>query len=287
MPEGMIEIIQSIPHGTNMINSYNQYRDEGHTVGSNTAMLAEACDASISGATVEDGMSGDTDFPYMTMKTLATMGERSVCAGTEGLKLTGVPDGIGAYLVDDDTVRVVYQSESYGPLRYESYPLPLNDGAFTMGGSMVQYIDYDRHLMADFLSHDGPASDMVVGVGNLIETAYNLRGEPIGPRTRGEATTYGAHFGNTDADGNYVVAEEPSETDWFYQSFCSAHLEEKHQWGDGIGVEDDLFMTNEEWINYLPGSSFVGIGVSRSTMGFRQIYWSVQYGSFPHSSDSL
>ena len=31
------------------------------------------------------------------------------------------------------------------------------------------------------------------------------------------------------------------------QSLCAAHLEEKHQWGPGIGVEDDLFITNEEW----------------------------------------
>lgn len=54
------------------------------------------------------------------------------------------------------------------------------------------------------------------------------------------------------------------EADWFYQSFCSAHLEEMHQWGAGIGLEDDVYFTNEEWINYAEGNpKFVGIGVSR------------------------
>jgi hypothetical protein len=42
------------------------------------------------------------------------------------------------------------------------------------------------------------------------------------------------------------VAER--ESDWTMQSLCSAHLAEKHMWGAGIGFEDDVFLTNEEWI---------------------------------------
>ena len=42
-------------------------------------------------------------------------------------------------------------------------------------------------------------------------------------------------------------------------SLCSAHLEEKHQWGAGIGVEDDLFLTNEEWTSYKDGAPYTGI----------------------------
>jgi hypothetical protein len=75
---------------------------------------------------------------------------------------------------------------------------------------------------------------------------------------------------STTAEGNYVVTEPPMEADWFYQSFCSAHLEQKHQWGEGIGLEDDIFFTNEEWNTYIEGSKFVGIGVS-------------YYRSFPES----
>jgi hypothetical protein len=259
--EATIDILASIVDGEDIVSAYKQYQ-AGEEIGSNTALLCEAADASATGAPVMDGESGDTDFPHGNIKVIATMGERSVCEESEGAKLVGVPDGMGAYLVDDDTVRVVFQSESYGPIRQESFPVKMNDGNFTMGGSHVQYIDYDRKLMGEFMKHDGPASDMVVGVGNMIEKAYNLKGEPVGPRVKGGETTTGAHYGNCDASGNYVVDAIPLETDWFFQSFCSAHLEEKHQWGEGIGLEDDIFMTNEEWIDYAAGAEFVGLSVS-------------------------
>lgn len=242
-----------------ILEGYEQYQEDDLRVGSTTALLAEAADASATGIAPVDGESGDTDFPHGNLKVLATMGERSVCDDSSGQKLVGVPDGMGAYLADDDTVRVVFQSESYGPLRQETFPVVMNDGLSTMGGSHVQYIDYDRELMGKFMDHEGPASDMVVGVGQMIEEAYNLKGEPIGPRASSGPTATGAHYGNCDADGNYVVSETPTETDWFYQSFCSAHLEQKHQWGEGIGLEDDIFMTLEEWIDYKPGSNFVGL----------------------------
>lgn len=42
-----------------------------NTIGSITAHIAEAADASATGATVADGESGDTDFPHGNMKVLA------------------------------------------------------------------------------------------------------------------------------------------------------------------------------------------------------------------------
>lgn len=99
-----------------------QYLQEGLTIGSITDLIAEANDASVTGATVLDGKSGDTNFPYGNLKPIATVGERSVCEESQGEVLTGVPDGMGAYLYDDDTVRVIYQSESYGPIaQQETY----------------------------------------------------------------------------------------------------------------------------------------------------------------------
>jgi hypothetical protein len=124
-------------------------------------------------------------------------------------------------------------------------------------------------MMADFMTGNFAASEMVVGVGTMIEKAYNLKGEPIGPRTADGPTTVGAHYGNTDAEGNYVVANLPLEADWFYQSFCSAHVEQKYQWAPGIGLVDDIYFTNEEWIDYVPGSKFVGIGVSTAFADLR------------------
>jgi hypothetical protein len=143
----------------------------------------------------------------MTAKVLATMGERSVCPDSIGDKLAGVPDGVGAHLVDDDTVRLIFQSESYGPLQYETYGIPVNDGTAVIGGShlqvslqnnslryiscvlfkyiniqcllCLQYIDYDRDLMSEFLDNDEPASSMVVGMGKMVQTMYNLKGESV------------------------------------------------------------------------------------------------------------
>jgi hypothetical protein len=144
---------------------------------------------------------------------------------------------------------------------YFRYPFPVNDGAATFSGSHVQYVDYSRESLVDFMAYDEPASSFVTGMGEAIENVVNLKGEMVGPRTRGGATETGAHYGNTDAEGNYVVLEELTEADWFFQSLCSAHLEQKHQWGPGIGLEDNVFTTNEEWMQYKDGSSFVGIGV--------------------------
>jgi hypothetical protein len=61
-----------------------------------------------------------------------------------------------------------------------------------------------------------------------------------------------------DAAGKYVMWKKPSGYDWFLQSLCSAHLEQKHQWGDGIGLEDNMFITNEEWSNFALDQEFVG-----------------------------
>lgn len=257
-------VLKSTANSEGLLPAMVLYRDEGYTVGSITDMLAEAADASATDAPVENGKSGDTDFPFANVKVLATMGERNACNGPyKGNKLNGVPDGVGAYLYDDATIRLVYQSESYGPLRYDTAPYPVNDGAAKFGGSYVHYIDYDRSLMADFMTNKDPASSMVTHVGTLIETVYNLKGELVGPRNGTSPTPVGAHYGNTDADGLWTVAKTPTlDYDWFYQSFCSAHLEPPFQWGPGTGMRDHIFLTNEEWMNYLPGSNYVGLGVS-------------------------
>lgn len=85
-----------------------------------------------------------------------------------------------------------------------------------------------------------------------------MKGELVGPRNLDGPTVTGAHYSNTDVEGNYAVVAVPSAADWLMQSLCSAHLEQPHQWGDGIGVEDNLFITNEEWMTYAEGTDFVG-----------------------------
>merc|ERR1719197_761825 len=72
------------------------------------------------------------------------------------------------------------------------------------------------------------------------------------------------HYSNTDENGcgmwsDIMATSFPTDADWLMQSLCSAHLEEKHQWGNGLGVEDDLFITNEEWTSFNTGANYTGI----------------------------
>jgi hypothetical protein len=246
-------------------SAFMEYLKEAKPIGYHTALLAEASDAGTNAAFIVDGHSGDTAFPHGHLKALATVGEYSPGNGKFHV---GVPDGQGAYLLNDETVRIIVQSESYGPVSsFESFPWPVNGGAGSFTGSHVQYIDVDREMLSTFMTHKHSAEAMVKGAGNVIDTLYNLKGELVGARSSSGPTASGAHFSNTDAAGNYVIArstagyplQAPTYADWLMQSLCSAHLESKHQWGPGIGVEDDMFVTNEEWITVVPGSNFTGL----------------------------
>ena len=177
--------------------------------------------------------------------------------------LVGVPDGMGAMLKDDSTVRIVFQSESYGPMKYESYPFIVNPDGASFTGSHVMYVDYDRDGLARFMSHGESAEGMVKDAGNLIESVYNLKGNLVEKRSEDGCTEH-PHYSNTDPDGcgmwtDIMNTDSPTDADWLMQSLCSAHLEEKHQWGSGLGVEDDLFITNEEWTRFVTGSNYTGI----------------------------
>eukprot|EP00746_Dinoflagellata_sp_MGD_P152769 gnl/MRDRNA2_/MRDRNA2_83870_c0_seq1.p1 gnl/MRDRNA2_/MRDRNA2_83870_c0~~gnl/MRDRNA2_/MRDRNA2_83870_c0_seq1.p1 ORF type:complete len:771 (-),score=170.08 gnl/MRDRNA2_/MRDRNA2_83870_c0_seq1:463-2601(-) len=255
-------------------------------VGGNDQVLCEASDAGTDPQYLIDGKAGNTNFPHGDFKVLATAGEYN--PKTYDL-LTGVPDGIGAYLKDASTVRVVYQSESYGQIvkvslgpNAESTPWFVNDKSASFTGSHIHFVDYDRTNMSKFMTHKEAAMYMVKDSGDLPTTAYNLKGEKVGPRSRDGPTTTGAHESNVDIDGNYIVAEgstadvkatPPTKADWLMQSLCSAHLETKHQWGTGLGVEDDLFITNEEWITYKADSpNIIGLPAHVVDLATRTIY---------------
>lgn len=232
-------------------------------IGGHSARLPEASDSLGNSSLRQDGADGDVDFQFGNLKPIATVGEVDY---KTGMVLAGVPDGMGAMLADDDTVRVVVQSESYGPVSsWESYPYMVNDGAAGITGSHVQYVDYDRQMMSQFMSSGLPASSMVKGAGSIIEKMFNLRGEAVGPRNANGPTTVGAMESNVDADGNLAIRAPRAggvggrEADWTMMSLCSAHLAEKELWGAQRGFADDIFLTNEEWMTYRDNHSFVGL----------------------------
>lgn len=117
----MKKILMTIVNFDGVMKGIERYSNEGLSIGSTTDLIAEANDAgAVDGTIIEDGKSGDTQFPHGNLKPIVTSGERSVCPSSYGEKFVGVPDGLGAYLADDKIVRVVVQSEGYGPIRYES-----------------------------------------------------------------------------------------------------------------------------------------------------------------------
>ena len=216
---------------------------DGHvkSVGEVTALIAEASTATTP-EQLADGQSGDTEFPYIgTMKALASVGEVD---SANGRGLTGYPDGQAAWLADEDTVRVAYQSESYATMSSETYPWVMDSGAeFT--GSHIHTIDYDRAGLADFLGNDAAAADIVKGTGNLFGTVYNVFGDEVVSLADGGA------WGNSARPDKSFVEFAPemqlSNGDYFFQSFCGAYHEPAHKYGEGIGFADDIWFTAEEW----------------------------------------
>ncbi|MEO1732569.1 MAG: calcium-binding protein [Pseudomonadota bacterium] len=210
-------------------------------IGETTALVAEASTAG-DGFEIADGQSADTDFPYVShMKALATVGEVDAVTGKA---LTGWPDGNAAWLLDEDTVRVVYQSESYATMSTETYGWEMASGVkFT--GSHIHTLDYDRAGLAAFLENDDAASTILKSSGHLFDTVYNVFGDEVLPRAQGGI------WGNQSLPDQTFIEFAPdfelSNGDFFFQSFCGAYYEPANKYGEGIGFADDVWLNAEEW----------------------------------------
>ena len=214
-------------------------------IGETTALIPQG-GASYAPENLQDGGSGDTNFPYGDFKVLASVGEQDP---NNGHVLTGYPDGQAAWLADEDTVRVAYQSESYGTLSSETYGWEMESGvSFT--GSHVHTIDYNREAFADFLGNEEASSEMFEAAGHLFDTVYNVFGEIVDGKND-DASDLSAKWGNqTLADGTLVefdADERLTLADWYFHSFCGAYWEQANKYGDGIGFEDDVWLMAEEW----------------------------------------
>ena len=215
------------------------------TIGQTTALIPEASTADDPSELL-DGQSGDTDFPYANFKPIATIGEVDAVTNQA---LTGYPDGNAAWLKDDTTIRVAYQSESYATNSNETYGWEMESGVkFT--GSHLHYVDYDRAKFADFLTNDSPASEMVLGSGHLFNTVYNVFGEEVTAKTT-DTTDLSGKWGNqTNPDGTiveFLPGKQLTEGDFFFHSFCGAFYEPANKYGAGVGFTDDVWLMGEEW----------------------------------------
>jgi hypothetical protein len=242
------------------------------TIGTVTALIPEASTADEASERL-DGQSGDTDFPYAKFKALATVGEIDPVTKKA---LTGYPDGNAAWLKDNDTVRVAYQSESYATMSNETYGWEMESGVkFT--GSHIHTIDYDRTKFANFLESSAPASEMFKASGHLFDTVYNVFGKEVTKKTT-DSTDLAGKWGNqTNPDGTLVefkTSMQLTEGDFYFHSFCGAWYEPANKYGAGVGFSDDVWLMGEEWnignsmFNDPDGSGpLSGFDVANNTMG--------------------
>ena len=217
------------------------------TIGETTALIPEA---GLATGEIKDGESGNTNFPFASFKALATVGE--VDAET-GMALTGYPDGQAAWLADEDTVRVAYQSESYATMGSapapETYPWEMANGV-TFTGSHIHTIDFDRAAFAAFMGNDDAASTMVKGSGHLFDTVYNAFGEMVAKPSYDPSDLAGKWGNQTRPDGTLIPFAADfrlTAADYFFQSFCGAWYEQANKYGDGLGFADDIWLAAEEW----------------------------------------
>jgi hypothetical protein len=233
-------------------------------IGETTALIPEA---GLATEQVVDGGNGNVNFPYANFKAIATIGE----VGDNGLALTGYPDGQAAYLLDNDTIRVIYQSESYATMGKAPVPETYNwvmENGVTFSGSHIHTIDYDRAKFADFLNNGESAEGMVKGSGKLFNRIYNVFGDEV---------VKGGVWGNQALPDQTIVPFLPkyqlSNADFFLQSFCGSWYEQANKYGDGIGLADDMWLTAEEWEigRMFTGSKKTGGKESAKTMGLASV----------------
>ena len=233
-------------------------------IGETTALIPEA---GLATEQVVDGGNGNVNFPYANFKAIATVGE----VGDNGLALTGYPDGQAAYLLDNDTIRVIYQSESYATMGKAPVPETYNwvmENGVTFTGSHIHTIDYDRAKFADFLNNGESAEGMVKGSGKLFNRIYNVFGDEV---------VKGGVWGNQALPDQTIVPFLPkyqlTNADFFLQSFCGSWYEQANKYGDGIGLADDVWLTAEEWEigRMFTGSKKTGGKESAKTMGLASV----------------
>jgi len=148
---------------------------------------------------------------------------------------TGVLDGLGAYALDRQTVRVFANHEL---LNNRGYAYELSDGqggTFTLKGSRISYFDIDRRDRK--IVDAGIAYDTIVDQNGDLAIDASFLAEP-----------FVTAFGGQPGDG--VQLEGLSR-------FCSSHLIEAHQFGRrrGLGLEETIYFTGEE-----DGSGFNSVG---------------------------
>ena len=134
----------------------------------------------------------------------------TIGAGDAG-KITGIPDGLGAYRNNDETIRILINSEIGNE---KGYSYLLESGA-ELVGARINYIDVNN-------------AGQVAGGGLAYDTIYDRNGDLVTDeaQVRGPGITAGG-----------------------LNRFCAANLVEANTFGVGMGAADRLFLLGEEFTN--------------------------------------
>lgn len=172
-----------------------------------------------------------------TANAVFTVGEALATTNALGVQTDptysppGILDGLGAYELDGDTVRVFANHEM---LHFRGYDYEVSDGVggtFTMGGARVSYFDIDK------------STREVVDSGLAYNTIYDATGA-VASDTSFLTEPYAPFFGGPPGS--------PLEG---FSRFCSGSLFEPHEFGRGRGLEDRIHFAGEE-----DGGGFNSVG---------------------------
>ena len=159
----------------------------------------------------------DTDTGY-TAQSLFTVGEK-VISGTSSYTPIGLLDGLGAYKLNDSTMRVytVHENSSSSGATYT-----VEDGKggnVTLTGARISFFDVNISTLQ--ISNSGLAYKGIIGRdGSRLDSSSDLDSS------------------NSSGTPNTGTAG--------LSRFCSASMVMKDQFGAGKGIVDSLFTTGEE-----------------------------------------
>ena len=154
------------------------------------------------------GEGGFTSVPLFTVGETLSSTTGALNASTSGdYSPVGILDGIGAYALDADTVRVLVNHELAAG---DGYTYALENGT-TLTGARVSYFDIDR------------GSRQIVDAGLAYDTLYNPDGSVL------------------DDPGDLAFSDSG------LNRFCSSILIEAEQFGAGNGLVDRIYFSGEEF----------------------------------------
>lgn len=146
-----------------------------------------------------------TGLGNYTVDPIFTVGET-----IDGYTPPGILDGIGAFELDNDTVRVLVNHEL---LNFQGYDYTVSDGqgsTFNLDGARISFFDINKQTFQ--IEDSGLAYDLIYNAnGNIATDITFLQDGFVG-----------------------------------FSRFCSSVLVEAEQFGEGRGLEDTIYFAGEE-----------------------------------------